>query len=152
MTHKKCPDCHGTRLNELVRSNHINGKNIADVCGLTLSEVVTFLSHIKDPLAASIIRELTTMLNSLIDIGLGYLSLDRGTNSLSGGEAQRIKIAKYLNSSLSDLVYILDEPSVGLHPHDIRLVKQALTKLKDQGNTILIVEHNPLMMTGLITP
>ncbi|KRM03769.1 excinuclease subunit A [Lentilactobacillus farraginis DSM 18382 = JCM 14108] len=148
VTHKKCPDCHGTRLNELVRSNHINGKNIADVCGLTLSEVVTFLSHIKDPLAASIIRELTTMLNSLIDIGLGYLSLDRGTNSLSGGEAQRIKIAKYLNSSLSDLVYILDEPSVGLHPHDIRLVKQALTKLKDQGNTILIVEHNPLMMTG----
>lgn len=148
VTHKDCPACHGTRVNDLVRSNHIDDKNIADVCAMNLSEVVTFLSHIKVPLAASIIRELTTMLNSLINIGLGYLSLDRGTSSLSGGESQRIKIAKYLNSSLSDLVYILDEPSVGLHPHDIRLVKQALHKLQDQGNTILIVEHNPLMMTG----
>ncbi len=115
---------------------------------MTLAEVVTFLKQIKVPLAASIIRELTTMLNSLINIGLGYLSLNRGTNSLSGGEAQRIKIAKYLNSSLTDLVYILDEPSVGLHPHDIRLVKQALQQLQDKGNTVLIVEHNPLMMTG----
>lgn len=148
VTHKDCPACHGTRVNDLVRSNHIDDKNIADVCAMNLSEVVTFLNHIKVPLAASIIRELTTMLNSLINIGLGYLSLDRGTSSLSGGESQRIKIAKYLNSSLSDLVYILDEPSVGLHPHDIRLVKQALHKLQDQGNTILIVEHNPLMMTG----
>lgn len=147
VTHKACPDCHGTRLNELVRSNHIDGQNIADVCAMTLSEVVTFLENIKVPLAVSIIRELTTMLNSLINIGLGYLSLNRGTNSLSGGEAQRIKIAKYLNSSLSDLVYILDEPSVGLHPHDIRLVKQALRQLQSRGNTILIVEHNPLMMT-----
>ncbi|MFT8470271.1 MAG: excinuclease ABC subunit UvrA [Oenococcus sp.] len=147
-THAVCPACHGTRVNDLVRSNHINGKNIADVCAMPLSDAAAFLNHIKLPLASSIIRELTTMLNSLIDIGLGYLSLDRGTNSLSGGESQRIKIAKYLNSSLSDLVYILDEPSVGLHPHDIRLVKQALLKLQHQGNTILIVEHNPAMMTG----
>lgn len=148
VTHKACPDCHGTRLNARVRSNHINGQNIADVCAMTLAEVVRFLAAIKVPLAASIIRELTTMLNSLINIGLGYLSLNRGTNSLSGGEAQRIKIAKYLNSSLTDLVYILDEPSVGLHPHDIRLVKQALRQLQARGNTVLIVEHNPLMMSG----
>ncbi|MCH4170572.1 MAG: excinuclease ABC subunit UvrA [Lactobacillus sp.] len=147
VTHKACPACHGTRVNDLVRSNHIAGKNIADVCNMNLEQVVAFLNQIHVSLAASIIRELKTMLNALIDIGLGYLSLARGTSSLSGGESQRIKIAKYLNSSLSDLVYILDEPSVGLHPHDIRLVKQALRQLQDQGNTILIVEHNPLMMT-----
>ena len=93
------------------------------------------------------VRELTTKIQSLVDIGLGYLTLDRGTSTLSGGEAQRIKIAKYLTSALVDMVYILDEPSVGLHPHDIQLIKQALTKLKEKGNTVLVVEHNPAMIS-----
>lgn len=105
-----------------------------------------FLAKIFDPLTTDLVRELRTKIHSMVDIGLGYLSLSRGTNSLSGGEAQRIKIAKFLNSSLSDMVYILDEPSVGLHPHDIDLLKKGLSRLRDKGNTILIVEHNPLMM------
>ncbi|WP_198141154.1 ATP-binding cassette domain-containing protein [Companilactobacillus ginsenosidimutans] len=146
VTRKPCPACHGTRLKPEVLTNHINGKNIAEVTSMDLTHVLKFLKGITEPLATDIVRELTTKIQSLIDIGLGYLTLDRGTSSLSGGEAQRIKIAKYLTSALVDMVYILDEPSVGLHPHDIQLIKHALTKLKDKGNTILIVEHNPAMI------
>ncbi|MCI1553435.1 MAG: excinuclease ABC subunit UvrA [Levilactobacillus sp.] len=146
VTRKPCPTCHGTRLRAAVLTNHINGKNIADVTAMDLNHVLAFLRGITEPLATDVVRELTTKIQSLVDIGLGYLTLDRGTSSLSGGEAQRIKIAKYLTSALVDMVYILDEPSVGLHPHDIQLVKQALTQLKDKGNTILVVEHNPAMI------
>lgn len=146
VTRKPCPTCHGTRLRAAVLTNHINGKNIADVTAMDLNHVLAFLRGITEPLATDVVRELTTKIQSLVDIGLGYLTLDRGTSSLSGGEAQRIKIAKYLTSALVDMVYILDEPSVGLHPHDIQLVKQALTRLKDKGNTILVVEHNPAMI------
>jgi excinuclease UvrABC ATPase subunit len=146
VTRKPCPDCQGTRLKPVVLSNRINGQNIAEVTSMDLRHVLGFLQQITAPLATDVVRELRTKIQSLVDIGLGYLTLDRGTSSLSGGEAQRIKIAKYLTSALVDMVYILDEPSVGLHPHDIQLVKQALTRLKDKGNTILIVEHNPAMI------
>ncbi|AKP64829.1 excinuclease ATPase subunit [Levilactobacillus koreensis JCM 16448] len=147
VTRKPCPVCHGTRLKPEVLTNHINGHNIAEVSAMDLRHVLTFLRDITEPLATDVVRELSTKIQSLVDIGLGYLTLDRGTSSLSGGEAQRIKIAKYLTSALVDMVYILDEPSVGLHPHDIQLIKQALTKLKEKGNTILVVEHNPAMIT-----
>ncbi|MFC6208272.1 ATP-binding cassette domain-containing protein [Levilactobacillus tongjiangensis] len=146
VTRKPCPVCHGTRLRPEVLTNHINGQNIAEVSAMDLRHVLKFLAGITEPLATDVVRELSTKIQSLVDIGLGYLTLDRGTSSLSGGEAQRIKIAKYLTSALVDMVYILDEPSVGLHPHDIQLIKQALTRLKDKGNTVLVVEHNPAMI------
>ncbi|GAB6092388.1 ATP-binding cassette domain-containing protein [Furfurilactobacillus curtus] len=146
VTRQPCPVCHGARLNPKVLTNHINDMNIAEVSELDLIHVIRFLNAIEVPLATDVIRELKTKIQSLIDIGLGYLTLNRSTNTLSGGEAQRIKIAKFLTSALSDMVYILDEPSVGLHPHDIQLIKRALTKLKEKGNTILIVEHNPSMI------
>ncbi|AVK60738.1 daunorubicin resistance protein DrrC [Lactobacillus sp. CBA3605] len=147
VTRRACPVCHGTRLRAEVLTNRINGQNIAAVTAMDLQHVLQFLNGITAPLATEIVRELATKIQSLIDIGLGYLTLDRGTSSLSGGEAQRIKIAKYLTSALVDMVYILDEPSVGLHPHDIQLIRQALTKLKEKGNTILVVEHNPAMIS-----
>ncbi|WP_395345475.1 ATP-binding cassette domain-containing protein [Levilactobacillus parabrevis] len=147
VTRKPCPVCHGTRLRPEVLTNHINGRNIAEVSAMDLRHVLAFLQAITEPLATDVVRELTTKIQSLVDIGLGYLTLDRGTSTLSGGEAQRIKIAKYLTSALVNMVYILDEPSVGLHPHDIQLIKQALTKLKEKGNTVLVVEHNPAMIS-----
>ncbi len=113
---------------------------------MDLKHVLNFLQTIQEPLAQEVVREMMTKIQSLVDIGLGYLTLNRSTGTLSGGEAQRIKIAKYLTSALSDMLYVLDEPSVGLHPHDIRLVKAALLKLKAGGNTILIVDHHPAMM------
>ncbi|MBR0078333.1 MAG: excinuclease ABC subunit UvrA [Bacteroidales bacterium] len=142
LTMGTCPDCHGTRLNEKIRSCRINGKNIAEVGDMPISDVVDFVAAIDDPLAVDIQRELAKRLQALCDIGLGYLSLSRGTGTLSGGEAQRIKIAKYINSALTDMVYVLDEPSVGLHPQDINRLKKSLYHLRDHGNTILIVEHH----------
>ena len=138
-----CPECGGTRVNERVRSCRILGKNIADVCAMTIPEAYDWVRSIEDPLATDMVRELSRRLKALIEIGLGYLSLSRGTSTLSGGEAQRIKIAKYIYSALSDIVYVLDEPSVGLHPLDIDRLKASLIRLRDHGNTILIVEHHP---------
>lgn len=146
VTRRPCPVCHGTRLNAKTLTNHINGTNIAQFTAMDLVYARDFLKQITTPLAQEIINELLTKLQSLIDIGLGYLTLDRPTGTLSGGEAQRIKIAKYLTSALTDMLYVFDEPSVGLHPHDIELIKQALIRLKNQGNTIMIVEHNPAMV------
>ncbi|MDF1493173.1 excinuclease ABC subunit UvrA [Caproiciproducens sp. CPB-2] len=143
VTRKVCPACRGTRLKPEVLTNKIAGRNIADICAMDLLHVLAFLDGVTEPLAADAVRELKTKIRSLADIGLGYLTLNRSTDTLSGGEAQRIKVAKYLTSMLSDMVYVLDEPSVGLHPHDIRLMQKALSKLKDRGNTIMIVEHNP---------
>ncbi len=137
-----CPDCGGTRVNERVRSCKIQGKNIADVVEMPIPEAMEFVRGIEDPLARDIRRELLKRLGALNDIGLGYLSLSRGTGTLSGGEAQRIKIAKYINSALTDMVYVLDEPSVGLHPQDIDRLKVSLRRLRDHGNTVLIVEHH----------
>ncbi|WP_334332709.1 excinuclease ABC subunit UvrA [Companilactobacillus sp. HBUAS59544] len=148
VTRKVCPVCHGTRLNQDALKGKIEGKNIAEVGEMDLVNVLKFLDSITDPKAETMVRELRSKVQSLVDIGLGYLSLDRGTDTLSGGEAQRIKIAKYLTSSLSDLVYVLDEPSVGLHPHDIKMITKSLKKLKEQGNTIVLVDHNPAIISA----
>ena len=137
-----CPECGGSRVNEKVRSCLINGKNIADVTAMSIPEALDFVNSITDPMAADIRRELSRRLGALIQIGLGYLSLSRGTGTLSGGEAQRIKIAKYINSALTDMAYVLDEPSVGLHAKDIGLLTKSLRALRDHGNTVLIVEHH----------
>lgn len=141
-----CPDCKGARLNAAVLSCRINGLNIAEVTHLDIPQIVDWLKGIDAPLASEVKAALTTRLEALIEIGLGYLTLDRGMDTLSGGEAQRCKIAKYINSSLSDMLYVLDEPSVGLHNHDILLMKRSIRKLRDHGNTILLVEHHKDMI------
>ena len=138
----ECPECHGTRLNERVRSCKIDGKSLADVVDMPISGALDFIRAIDHPLAEGLKMELGKRLKALCDIGLGYLTLSRGTNTLSGGEAQRIKIAKYINSPLTDMAYVLDEPSVGLHPQDISRLKDSLRHLRDHGNTVLIVEHH----------
>lgn len=137
-----CPDCKGTRLNEKIRSCRINGINVAEAADMPIPDVVEFIKGIEDPLARDLKTELLKRLSALVEIGLGYLSLSRGTDTLSGGEAQRIKIAKYINSPLTDMMYVLDEPSVGLHSRDIQNLKNSLIKLKDHGNTVMIVEHH----------
>ncbi|GAB5057170.1 excinuclease ABC subunit UvrA [Companilactobacillus alimentarius] len=148
VTRKVCPVCHGDRLNKEALKGKIEGKNIAQVSEMDLVNVLNFLDSISDPMAKTMVRELRSKIQALVDIGLGYLSLGRGTDTLSGGEAQRIKIAKYLTSSLSDLVYVLDEPSVGLHLHDIQLITKSLNKLKDHGNTVVLVDHNPAIISS----
>ena len=144
--HGICPECGGTRLKKEVLSCRLNGKNIAQVTAMPLRELMEWLEGIASPLAADIRRTLGARLQAMIDIGLDYLSLDRGMSTLSGGEAQRCKIAKYMNSALSDILYILDEPSVGLHSHDIHRLVRAIRKLRDGGNTVLLVEHHREMI------
>ena len=138
-----CPECNGARLNHQVLACKIDGKNIADCCNMQIDELLEFIRKIKDksvvPLQEIIIRNL----ENILAIGLGYLTLDRETSSLSGGEAQRIKLVRHLGSSLTDLTYIFDEPSVGLHPYDVQRLNKLLIKLKNKGNTILIIEHDP---------
>ena len=141
-----CPLCHGQRLNQTILSCEIGGKNIADVSSMPLPDIMEWLKDIDDPLAVDIKDALSSRIGALIDIGLNYLTLDRPMGTLSGGEAQRCKIAKYNNSSLSDLLYVLDEPSVGLHSHDIHLLREAVENLRDRGNTVLMVEHHREMM------
>lgn len=137
-----CPDCGGTRLNPKVLSCRIGGKNIAQAAATPLHELLIWLNAIDDPLAEDLKKLLSERLLALIEIGLDYLTLDRGMDTLSGGEAQRCKIAKYINSALSDMLYILDEPSVGLHSHDIHLLRSAVEHLRDGGNTVVLVEHH----------
>ncbi|MEG2297913.1 MAG: excinuclease ABC subunit UvrA, partial [Clostridium sp.] len=137
-----CPDCGGSRINERVRSCLIHGKNIAQVVDMPVPEAAAFVAKITDPLARDLKVELCKRFQALMEIGLSYLSLSRGTDTLSGGEAQRIKIAKYINSPLCDMMYILDEPSVGLHPKDIGNLNRSLLKLREHNNTVLIVEHH----------
>ena len=141
-----CPDCKGSRLNPAVLSCRIEGKNIAEVTALAVPEMIKWLEHITDPLAEDLKSALRGRLEALEEIGLGYLTLDRGMGTLSGGEAQRCKIAKYINSALSDILYVLDEPSVGLHSLDIHLLKNSVRKLRDHGNTVLLVEHHKEMI------
>ena len=141
-----CPDCGGTRLNDRVLSCRINGRNIAEVTHMAIPEIITWLREIDDPLAKDMKQAIGGRLSALLEIGLGYLTLDRSMETLSGGEAQRCKIAKYINSSLSDMLYVLDEPSVGLHSHDIHLLKASVRKLRDHGNTVLLVEHHKEMI------
>lgn len=146
VTVETCPACHGTRVNDRVRTCLIDGKNISDLVLMSLDELAEFVRTIDAPLAVDIQRELQKRLAALLDIGLSYLTLARSTGTLSGGEAQRIKISKYINSSLTDIMYVLDEPSAGLHPKDIDRFKQALTMLRDKGNTVILVEHHPQLI------
>lgn len=147
ITTKVCPDCLGARLNPLVLSCKINGKSIDDVTKMDIPEMLEWLKTIDDPKAVDMKEALCRRLMAMQEIGLGYLTLGREMDSLSGGEAQRCKIAKYINSSLSDVLYVLDEPSVGLHNHDIRLLINSVRKLRDNGNTVLLVEHHKDMIS-----
>lgn len=142
LTMGTCPDCGGTRLNEKIRSCKINGINIAEVTAMSISDCRQWMETVDNPLAEDIKRAVIERLAALEEIGLGYLTLDRAIGTLSGGEAQRCKIAKYINSPLSDVMYILDEPSVGLHNHDILLMQKSVQKLKNHGNTVILVEHH----------
>ena len=142
LTMGTCPDCGGTRLNEKIRSCKIGGLNIAEVTAMSISDCRQWMESIDNPLAEDILSATVERLAALEEIGLGYLTLDRAIGTLSGGEAQRCKIAKYINSPLSDVMYILDEPSVGLHNHDILLMQKSVQKLKNHGNTVILVEHH----------
>ena len=141
-----CPDCGGTRLSPRVLKCKIDGKNIADACAMSITRLNQWIQSLTSPLAVDLKAAISARLTALEEIGLGYLSLERGVGTLSGGEAQRCKIAKYINSSLSDVLYILDEPSTGLHDHDIQLMKHSVQRLRDAGNTVLLVEHHKEMI------
>ncbi|GCE39499.1 Excinuclease ABC subunit A paralog of unknown function [Rhodococcus wratislaviensis] len=138
-----CPDCDGTRLSEGARSSKIKGKNIADVCSMQISDLADWVRGLKEPSVAPLLTGLQHLLDSFTEIGLGYLSLDRPSGTLSGGEAQRTKMIRHLGSSLTDVTYVFDEPTIGLHPHDIQRMNGLLLQLRDKGNTVLVVEHKP---------
>ncbi|MDF2910381.1 MAG: daunorubicin resistance protein DrrC [Sporolactobacillus laevolacticus] len=141
-----CPECHGTRVNEKARSAKIQGRSIADCVTMTVSELLAFIRSIEHPDATLILNELIKKLESLQMVGLNYLSLNRMTRSLSGGESQRIKMTRHLNSALSDVLYIFDEPSIGLHPQDLSGVIKMINGLKIKGNTVVLVDHDPDMI------
>lgn len=147
LTMGTCPDCGGTRLAPKVLTCRIEGKNIAEVCDMSIENLHKWVESLSDPLAVDLKKAIGDRLGALVEIGLGYLSLSRPVGTLSGGEAQRCKIAKYINSSLSDVLYILDEPSVGLHNHDIELMKRSVRRLRDHGNTVILVEHHKEMIS-----
>ncbi|HLU71713.1 MAG TPA: excinuclease ABC subunit UvrA, partial [Nonomuraea sp.] len=142
----RCPDCDGARINEAARSARIDGLNIAECSAMQIDELAAFLRRIDDRTVGPALDTLLATLDSLVEIGLGYLSLDRESATLSGGEAQRVKMVRHLNSSLSDATYVFDEPTAGLHPHDIQRMNELLIKLRDKGNTVLVVEHKPEMI------
>jgi len=142
-TFTACPDCGGTRLNEGARSSKIAGKNIADVCAMQISDLAGWVRGLDEPSAAPLLTALGDSLDSFVEIGLGYLSLDRPAGTLSGGEAQRTKMIRHLGSPLTDVTYVFDEPTIGLHPHDIQRMNELLLQLRDKGNTVLVVEHKP---------
>jgi excinuclease UvrABC ATPase subunit len=138
-----CTVCHGARLSQAALSCKINGYNIADLAAMQISELIGIVQKIDDPVAKSAVKTLTERLQHLIDIGLEYLTLNRETDTLSGGESQRVKMVKHLSGSLVDVTYVFDEPSVGLHPRDVHRLNELLQKLRDKGNTVLVVEHDP---------
>jgi excinuclease UvrABC ATPase subunit len=143
VTFTTCPECDGTRLSKEARSSKIEGKNIADVCAMQISDLADWLRGIDEPSVAPLLTGLQHLLDSFAEIGLGYLSLDRPSGTLSGGEAQRTKMIRHLGSSLTDVTYVFDEPTIGLHPHDIQRMNDLLLQLRDKGNTVLVVEHKP---------
>jgi len=143
VTFTTCPDCDGTRLSKEARSAKIAGKNIAEVCAMQISDLAGWLRGVEEPSVAPLLAGLQHLLDSFEEIGLGYLSLDRPTGTLSGGEAQRTKMIRHLGSSLTDVTYVFDEPTIGLHPHDIERMNRLLIQLRDKGNTVLVVEHKP---------
>jgi excinuclease ABC A subunit len=143
ITFTECPECDGTRLSEAARSSKIGGKNIADLCTMQISDLADWVRALDEPSVAPLLTGLQHLLDSFAEIGLGYLSLDRPAGTLSGGEAQRTKMIRHLGSSLTDVTYVFDEPTIGLHPHDIERMNQLLLQLRDKGNTVLVVEHKP---------
>ncbi|MET7705244.1 excinuclease ABC subunit UvrA [Micromonospora sp. NPDC005413] len=143
VTFTTCPECDGTRLSKEARSSKINGRNIADVCAMQISDLAAWVRDIEEPSVTPLLAGLQHLLDSFEDIGLGYLSLDRPSGTLSGGEAQRTKMIRHLGSSLTDVTYVFDEPTIGLHPHDIARMNELLLQLRDKGNTVLVVEHKP---------
>ncbi|MCC2319646.1 ATP-binding cassette domain-containing protein [Cellulomonas xiejunii] len=143
ITFQTCPECGGTRLNEGARASRIGGLNIADVCAMQITDLADWVRGLREPSVAPLLTVLRETLDSFVEIGLGYLSLDRPSGTLSGGEAQRTKMIRHLGSSLTDITYVFDEPTVGLHPHDIARMNDLLLRLRDKGNTVLVVEHKP---------
>ncbi len=143
VTFTTCPGCGGTRLSEAARSSRIRGINIADACAMQISDLAGWVRGLAEPSVAPLLAALGETLDSFVEIGLGYLSLDRPSGTLSGGEAQRTKMIRHLGSSLTDVTYVFDEPTIGLHPHDIQRMNDLLLQLRDKGNTVLVVEHKP---------
>jgi excinuclease UvrABC ATPase subunit len=138
-----CPDCGGTRLSDAARSSKIDGVSIADVSAMQISELAEWVAGLEEPSVAPLLESLRHTLDSFVEIGLGYLSLNRPSGTLSGGEAQRTKMIRHLGSSLTDVTYVFDEPTIGLHPHDVERMNDLLLRLRDKGNTVLVVEHEP---------
>uniref|UniRef100_A0AAU1UH90 UvrABC system protein A n=1 Tax=Streptomyces sp. NBC_00119 TaxID=2975659 RepID=A0AAU1UH90_9ACTN len=147
MTFTSCPDCDGTRLSEAARSSKIKKISIADACSMQISDLAEWVRGLNEPSVAPLLKALGDTLDSFVEIGLGYLGLDRPAGTLSGGEAQRVKMIRHLGSSLTDVTYVFDEPTIGLHPHDIQRMNDLLLRLRDKGNTVLVVEHKPEAIT-----
>ena len=147
VTFSACPGCGGTRLAEPARSSKIKGLNIADACAMEIRDLAEWIGALGEPSVAPLLATLKHTLDSFTEIGLGYLSLDRAASTLSGGEAQRVKMIRQLGSSLTDVTYVFDEPTIGLHPHDIQRMNELLLRLRDKGNTVLVVEHKPETIT-----
>ncbi|MEU9362730.1 excinuclease ABC subunit UvrA [Streptomyces sp. NPDC048301] len=143
VTFTTCPECDGTRLSEDARSSRIERVSIADACAMEIRDLAAWVSALDEPSVAPLLESLRHTLDSFVEIGLGYLSLDRPAGTLSGGEAQRVKMVRHLGSSLTDVTYVFDEPTIGLHPHDIERMNNLLLRLRDKGNTVLVVEHKP---------
>lgn len=143
VTFTTCPDCDGTRLSELARSSRVAGRNIAEVSAMQITDLAEWMRGIGDRSVAPLLDALRRTLDSFVEIGLGYLSLDRPSGTLSGGESQRVKMIRHLGSALTDVTYVFDEPTIGLHPHDIARMNDLLSRLRDKGNTVLVVEHEP---------
>jgi len=143
VTFTACPDCGGTRLNEAARKSKIKGVNIAEACAMQITDLADWVRGLDEPSIAPLLAKLLHTLDSFVEIGLGYLSLDRPSGTLSGGEAQRTKMIRHLGSALTDVTYVFDEPTIGLHPHDVQRMNDLLLRLRDKGNTVLVVEHEP---------
>ena len=138
-----CPDCSGTRLNHSARSSRVAGISIAEACAMQITDLAAWVRDLDVPAVAPLLDRLAESLEHFIEIGLSYCALDRASGTLSGGEAQRVKMIRHLSSALTDVTYVFDEPTAGLHPHDIQRMNQLLLRLRDKGNTVLVVEHNP---------
>ncbi|OLR92900.1 ATP-binding cassette domain-containing protein [Actinokineospora bangkokensis] len=143
VTFSTCPECGGTRLSALARSSKVAGISIADACAMQISELAGWVRALREPAVAPLLTALQATLDAFVEIGLGYLSLDRASGTLSGGEAQRVKMIGHLDSALTDVTYVFDEPTTGMHPHDIQRMNKLLLRLRDKGNTVLVVEHKP---------
>jgi excinuclease UvrABC ATPase subunit len=143
VTFQTCPDCNGARLTKEALSSKVNGKNIAELCEMQITDLAEWIRGLNEPSVAPLLKGLQHLLDSFAEIGLGYLSLNRPAGTLSGGEAQRTRMIRHLGSSLTDVTYVFDEPSIGLHPHDIERMNRLLLQLRDKGNTVLVVEHKP---------